>query len=219
MKQPDDPNTQPTPESGQPNATPGGRREIRDHEYRQRILSAARTLLTTQDLESVTMHQIAKESGVGQGTLYRRYPHIGDICSDLIKSTTQQFVGEMEERYGSLGPDDRGLAVLETCLRDFITFVDKHVSPLAMISSMHAADKRHHTILQKPFFVRLHGLIVPLLERAVAQGDIEPLDVTLTANIILLSLMPEPYLFHKNNLGYTKESFIDGICRLFVKGL
>ncbi|WP_164716776.1 TetR/AcrR family transcriptional regulator [Paenibacillus whitsoniae] len=218
MKQPDDPNSQLTPEPGQPTATPGGRREIRDYEYRQRILSAARTLLTTQDVDSVTMHQIAKESGVGQGTLYRRYTHMGDICSDLIKSTTQQFVGTLEERYGSPAPDARGLAILESCIRDLIAFVDTHVSLLAWISSMHA-DKRQYNILQKPFFVRLHRILVPLLERAVAQDDIEPLDVTLTANIILITLMPESYLFHKNNLGYTKDSFTEGICRLFVKGL
>ncbi len=121
--------------------SPSSRRGERDTEYRRRILSAARTLLETNDIESVTMHQIAKESGVGQGTLYRRYTHIGDVCSDLIKSTTTRFIDMLEEKYTKVDPVGPGLAQLSACIHDVIDFVDENVTLLSVISSMHA-DKR-----------------------------------------------------------------------------
>ncbi|CAN7471513.1 TetR/AcrR family transcriptional regulator [Paenibacillus sp. LjRoot56] len=197
---------------------PSSRRGERDTEYRRRILSAARTLLETNEIESVTMHQIAKESGVGQGTLYRRYTHIGDVCSDLIKSTTNRFIDMMEEKYRIAGPVESGLAQLSACIHDVIDFVDENVSLLSVISSMHA-DKRNYSIHKKPFFVRLHNILAPLIQYAIQTGEIEDIDVTLTINTLLISLFPEQYTYHRDVLGYTKQQFTEGICRLFVKGI
>ncbi|CAN7420018.1 TetR/AcrR family transcriptional regulator [Paenibacillus sp. LjRoot153] len=198
--------------------SPSSRRGERDTEYRRRILSAARTLLETNDIESVTMHQIAKESGVGQGTLYRRYTHIGDVCSDLIKSTTTRFIDMLEEKYTKVDPVGPGLAQLSACIHDVIDFVDENVTLLSVISSMHA-DKRSISIHKKPFFVRLRNILAPLIQHAIENGEIEDIDVTLTVNTLLISLFPEQYLYHKDVLGYTKQQFTDGICRLFVKGI
>lgn len=217
MKQPDDHNLvfcEPVKEA----VPPSSRRGERDTEYRRRILAAARTLLETNDIESVTMHQIAKESGVGQGTLYRRYTHIGDVCSDLIKSTTTRFIETLEEKYAASTPVGTGLEQLSACIHDVIHFVDENVALLSIISSMHA-DKRSVRILKKPFFVRLHNILAPLIQHAVQNGEIKDIDVTLTVNTILISIFPEQYLYHKEVLGYTKQQFTEGICRLFVKGI
>ncbi|MDR6551166.1 TetR/AcrR family transcriptional regulator [Paenibacillus qinlingensis] len=194
------------------------RRGERDTEYRRRILSAARSLLETNDIDHVTMHQIAKESGVGQGTLYRRYTHIGDVCSDLIKSTTTRFIDSLEAKYTLTASTESGMAQVSACIHDVIDFVDENVTLLSVISSMHA-DKRSVSIHKKPFFIRLNNILAPLLHHAVQQGEIAAIDVTLTVNTILISLFPEQYLYHKDVLGYTKEEFTDGICRLFVKGI
>ncbi|OCT15605.1 hypothetical protein A8709_16190 [Paenibacillus pectinilyticus] len=218
MKHPDDHNftfCEPDKES----TPPSGRREERDSEYRRRILSAAQSLLETNDIESVTMHQIAKESGVGQGTLYRRYTHIGDVCSDLIKSTTMQFIDKLEAKYAAgSSEEESGMKRLSACIHEVIDFVDVNVSLLSVISSMHA-DKRGFSIHKKPFFVRLRNILVPLLNHAIQHGEIEDIDVTLTVNTILISVFPEQYLYHKDVLGYSKAKFTDGICRLFVKGI
>ncbi|OAS19039.1 TetR/AcrR family transcriptional regulator [Paenibacillus oryzisoli] len=198
--------------------TPSSRRGERDTEYRRRILSAARMLLETNDIESVTMHQIAKESGVGQGTLYRRYTHIGDVCSDLIKSTTNRFIDMIEDKYTNMHPIGSGLDQLSACIHDVIDFVDENVALLSIISSMHG-EKRHYTIHKKPFFVRLRNILAPLIQHAIQNNEIKDLDVTLTVNTLLISLFPEQYLYHKDTLGYTKQQYTEGICRLFVKGI
>ncbi|MDR6882032.1 TetR/AcrR family transcriptional regulator [Bacillus sp. 3255] len=194
-----------------------GRREERDSEYRRRILTSARALFQTHPIENVTMHQIAKEAGVGQGTLYRRYAHIGDVCSDLLRSSTTQFLNSMEADLSAPMPGVSPLQQLRLAIVRIIDFVEEKAPLLATVVSMHT-DKRSFSLYKKPFFLRLHHLIAPLLARAIEQGEMEPLDVTLTANTILASVVPDHYLYHIEVLGYTKEQFIDGICRLFVKG-
>ncbi|NOV04627.1 TetR/AcrR family transcriptional regulator [Paenibacillus planticolens] len=195
-----------------------GRREERDSEYRQRILSSARTLFKTHNIENVTMHQIAKEAGVGQGTLYRRYAHIGDVCSDLMRSTTTQFLAALEAELAEPKPDVTAMKQLSDFIYQMIDFVDDKASLLATIVSMHT-DKRSFSLHKKPLFVRLRSLLAPLLNLAVEQGEIQPIDVTLTVNTILTSLIPDNYLYHREVLGYTKEQFAEGICRIFVKGI
>ncbi|WNR46242.1 TetR/AcrR family transcriptional regulator [Paenibacillus roseipurpureus] len=197
---------------------PMGRREERDTEYRRRILSAAKTLLATHAIDSVTMHQIAKESGVGQGILYRRYTHIGDVCSDLFKSTMVRFIESMEIKYSANTLPGTGLEKLSACIHDAIDFIDANVSLLSVISTMHL-EKHRYIIYKKPIFIRLHNLIVPLFEQAIQQGEMKEMDVTLATNTLLISLFPDQYLYHKDVLGYSKQQYTEGICQLFLKGV
>ncbi|MEC0229417.1 TetR/AcrR family transcriptional regulator [Paenibacillus alba] len=195
-----------------------GRREEKDSEYRRRILTTARNLFQTHAIETVTMHQIAKEAGVGQGTLYRRYAHIGEVCSDLLRSTTSQFIESLERSLTDPAPEIKAMSQVSNSIKLIIDFIDDKASLLSSVN-MTYNDKGSFYLHKKPIFIRLHNILAPLMERAVQQGEIQPLDVTLTVNTILGSLMPDQYMYHREILGYTKEQFIEGICRLFVKGI
>lgn len=197
---------------------PCGRREERDSEYRRRILTSARSLFETNQIESVTMHQIAKESGVGQGTLYRRYAHIGEVCSDLLRSTIAQFLASLEDTLADPGPEATAMNQLSDTIIRIIDFVDDKADLLSVINTMYT-EKRSFYLHKKPIYIRLHNIVAPLVTRAVQQGEIGQIDVTLTVNTILASLTPEQYLYHREILGYSKQQFVEGICRLFVKGI
>lgn len=195
-----------------------GRREERDSEYRRRILTTARDLFEKNKIETVTMHQIAKESGVGQGTLYRRYAHVGEVCSDLLGSTTAQFLTSLEEGLVDPTTEVTAMSQLSNTIIRIIEFIDDKATLLSAVNTMYT-DKRSFYLHKKPIFVRLNSLLASLITRAVQQGEIEPIDVTLTANTLLASLSPEQYLYHREILGYSKQQFAEGICRLFVKGI
>src|SRR6266571_7474662 len=62
-------------------------------EHRQRIMEVARRLFAEHGVEAVSMHQIARAAGIGQGTLYRRYAHKGALCMDLLQQR-QERLGE-----------------------------------------------------------------------------------------------------------------------------
>src|SRR6058998_4428676 len=74
------------------------RHERRDAtEHRQRILEVAQRLFAEQGVDAVSMHQIAMAAGIGQGTLYRRYAHKGELCMDLLRERHESFAQEVAE--------------------------------------------------------------------------------------------------------------------------
>ena len=65
--------------------TEEGRGERRDPaENRRRVLEVARDLFAERGVDHVSMHEIARAAGIGQGTLYRRYAHKGLVCMALL---------------------------------------------------------------------------------------------------------------------------------------
>jgi len=199
-------------------ATPASRREERDTEYRRRILATASELFEKRGIECVTMYQIAQEAGVGQGTLYRRYTHLGEVCSDLMHTTIDTFLQSLEESLADVEPGTPAMRQLGDVVNRIVDFIDEKASLLHTIHSMYA-EKKSYSIYQKPIFRRLHDMLHPLLVRAVEQGEIRDIDMTLTINTLLVALSPNQYMYHRDVLGYDKKWFLQGICRLFVEGL
>ncbi|RKN66074.1 TetR/AcrR family transcriptional regulator [Paenibacillus ginsengarvi] len=215
-------NEEPQQPQGSKPATPtsaaASRREERDNEYRQRILATATELFQKQGIDCVTMYQLAQEAGVGQGTLYRRYTHLGEVCSDLLHTTFESFLQELEDSVAATAPEVPAMQQLAGMIERSIDFIDQKASLLNTIHSMYT-EKKSYIIHEKPIFRRLHELIRPLLVRAVEQGEIRDIDITLTINTLLVALTPNQYLYHRDVLGYDKIRFRQGICRLFVEGL
>lgn len=205
------------PAAIEPNAS-GSRREERDSEYRRRILATASELFEKQGVNCVTMYQIAQEAGVGQGTLYRRYAHLGEVCSDLLRTTGEALLQSLEAKLAAAEPGTPALALLSDTLLRIIDFIDQKAPLLYSIHSMYI-EKKSHSFHDKPIFKRLHNLLHPLIVRAVEQGEIRDIDATLTVNTILAAVSPNQYMFHREVLGYSKERFASGMCRLFVDGL
>ena len=58
-------------------------------ENRKLILKEAGALFEKFGVDAVSMHQIAKSAGIGQGTLYRRYSHKGELCMDMELTALQ----------------------------------------------------------------------------------------------------------------------------------
>ncbi|GAA3402353.1 TetR/AcrR family transcriptional regulator [Paenibacillus hodogayensis] len=216
MKQPND--EQDTLPDTKESAAPGSRREERDTEYRRRILATASDLIERRGTECVTMYQIAQEAGVGQGTLYRRYAHLGEVCSDLMQTTVDTFLQSLGESVAEADPSTPAMRQLSDIISLSIDFIDQKASLLHTIHSMYV-EKKSHTIYQKPFFRTMHDLLQPLLARAVEQGEIRDIDIPLTVNTLLVAVSPNQYLYHRDVLGYDKKRFMEGICRIFVKGL
>ncbi|MCD1261169.1 TetR/AcrR family transcriptional regulator [Paenibacillus athensensis] len=198
--------------------TPCSRREERDWQYRRCILDTALRLFAEHGIENVNMYQIAQEAGVGQGTLYRRYAHIGEVCSDLLRTTSEQFMASLEAALAEEAPHAPAIERLANLIVRIVAFIDDKAPLLSAIYSQYNGKKKMH-LHDKPIFVKLHHFAATLMNEAIAAGDIRPVDVKLTVNTLLAALSPEQYMYHREVLGYDKERFAEGICRLFVRGL
>lgn len=197
-----------------------GDKDKPDDAYRSRILAAAGRLFEVSGIDSVNMYQIAQEAGIGQGTLYRRYAHMGEICSDLLHSDTERFIAEMESCESGNGDASASpLYRLERMIERIIDYIDDHAELLSAINSMYAG-KKSFLPNKRPIASRLHKLLSTPLEQALEQGEaVDGLDATQTANLLLAALAPEQFLYHRDTLGYGKERYFEGIRRLFIDGV
>ena len=89
--------------------TEAHRRDVRDA-----ILDAAATLVAEHGLRSVTMSQVAEETGIGRATLYKYFPSVDAILFAWHERQIErhlEFLAEVRDRFRD--PAERLEAVLE----------------------------------------------------------------------------------------------------------
>ena len=192
------------------------RRERRDaQENRRHILAVAKQLFDTKGVDSTSMHEIALTAGVGQGTLYRHFPHKGDLCHALIRDDIAAF----EERVGArladvqIPPLDR----LQFLLVERVRITESHLRLFpAMEDSWREARRRERVPSRGRFDEWMHARIVSLLSEAIAWGDVAPVDTAFTADAMLAAVAPGLYSYQRQQGGYSMERIIAGLLDLFV---
>lgn len=185
-------------------------------ERRRRVLDAARVLFDERGVEAVSMYEIGREAGVGQGTLYRRYEHKGTLCTALLYDSAVRFSEEVRDHLEK----DRGpaLAQLEYLLVRLAGFNEENGPLLGAIRDA-AGGGRRPEVYRNPFYIWLAETVAALLERAVGEGEIPPLDVEYAAGAILAPLNIDLYLFQRHELGMQPERITTALGSLVLDGL
>lgn len=133
------------------------RRAVRDA-----ILNTAAALVAEYGLASVTMSQIAEQTGIGRATLYKYFP---DVESILVAWHERQVAGHLdhlsEVRDQAGDPVER----LESVLEAFALIShEHHATELAAL--LHRGEHIDHAQQQ------LRGFVRDLLAEGAAAGDI-----------------------------------------------
>jgi AcrR family transcriptional regulator len=193
------------------------RKERKDAaEHRRLILQKAQTLFTEHGVDGVTMHQIAKSAGIGQGTLYRRYAHKGELCLDLMQENSQRLCDEIKSyvEYNKALPINERLAmIIQICL----DFVDKHSSWLASIQAP-TCEGRKSLMYQSAVYQTLHSVFQELLSDTTSLNDSRK-DPAFVADMILASMTPELFLFMQRDRGYSKEEIKHRLVSTYIDPL
>ncbi len=197
-------------------AAPVERRDAAEH--RQHILDAARRLVAERGVDGVSMQQIARAAGVGQGTLYRRYAHKGALCMALLTENVARAQEDVRTYLGSCGPSTPARAQLEYVLSRHVAFNEEN-APL--LSAVFEAACGHHRAAHydNPFYTVMRQTVETLLERAVARGETPPCDTAFRADAILASLAIDLYIHQRAERGFTPERIMAAIRQLYIDGL
>ncbi len=156
------------------------RHERRDAaEHRQRILEVARHLFAEQGVEAVSMHQIARAAGIGQGTLYRRYANKGELCMDLLLEHYERFAEEIAALLAKASTSP-ALERLESVLAKLVLFLEEQGTMGGPVAGTERRDgpcnesdlSRHIPYQRSPWYLWLHELFAGLLTEAerILQG-------------------------------------------------
>lgn len=185
-------------------------------ESRRRVLGVARELFSERGVDSVSMHEIGRAAGVGQGTLYRRYPHKGALCLALLSES----IGGLHER--AVGREEAGGPALEQLvglLEDIAVFNEENAPLLGGIRDS-AGGERRAEMYRNPFFGWLRATVVALLGRAVEEGEASPvLDVEGVAGAVLAPLNVDLYMYQREELGMERDRILAATRGLILDGL
>lgn len=189
------------------------RRDAREN--RRRLLSVARDLFGERGVDEVSMHEVGRVAGVGQGTLYRHFEHKGALCSALLAEEIEGFVGEMRRRTGGRGP---ALGRLKWFLGRVARFNEENGALLGAIRDASAGGRRVE-LYGNPFYEGLRDTVFGLLDEADGGGEIPPdLDTECLADTLLAALNIDLYLYQRHQLGMERDRIV-GALRSLLEGL
>lgn len=193
------------------------RKERRDYQENRRIiLQSAQELFDAHGVDNVSMRQIAQLAGVGQGTLYRRYAHKGELCLDIMKESMCRICDDIQS-YLYEAKEQSIHHKLEKVIEFMLNFVEKQSQMLSAIKS--PGCEQNSIIYSTPLYKSIHAIICGLLEEALReQGRTIP-DPTYTADAIIAMLAPQLYLFHRNDREYSMDEIRANISRIFLDPL
>ncbi len=203
------------------------RSERRDaSEHRRRILEVARHLFAMHGVDFVSMHQIARAAGVGQGTLYRRYTNKGELCVDLLREQHERFIQEIATQLTTKATSP-ALEKLDSVLTHIITILEEQGALLgpANIPDMRGSQceetsaSRRFSFQDTPLYRWLYSLVAGLLTEAVQREELVELDVPYTADAILATFHPMFYRFQRFERGFSSERILQGVRRIYVEGI
>ncbi|SEN74254.1 TetR/AcrR family transcriptional regulator [Paenibacillus sp. OV219] len=181
---------------------------------RELILDTASQLFQEHGIDSVSMHQIAKAAGVGQGTLYRRYSSKAELCLDLFTERFGRFAGDMKSEFTPAlkQPVREKLAHFLACWIDFVGTELQWFN--AIKPDAWCIDDNINVFQSEPFSFVI-GSIKQLLDEAVANGEIRSLDAEFAAFQIATSMSPIAFAYFTEERGQSAEQLKEQYLRYY----
>jgi AcrR family transcriptional regulator len=201
------------------------RHERRDAaEHRQRILEVAQRLFAERGVDAVSMHQIALAAGIGQGTLYRRYRHKGELCMDLMREHHERFAEDITALFAQTETAPTlqrlyGVLIkMVALLEEQVTFLGPIGGTMMRDAQCNEADSsRRFSSQQSPWYLWLHGLLVGLLTEAIECGELVAFDVPFIVDTMMAVLNPPFYRFQRLERGFSQERILQGLRRIYTQ--
>jgi AcrR family transcriptional regulator len=145
---------------------PAGRKPRADAaRNRERILEVAKEAFTLHGA-GASLDDIARQSGVGSGTLYRHFPTRDALIEAVYRSEVEKLA-ESEQRLASTMPP------LEALRAWMLLFIDHVAGKLLIIPAMNTVAGGSMRLIEGSRSV-IHAAFIRAVERAIASGELRP---------------------------------------------
>ncbi|MBO7744830.1 TetR/AcrR family transcriptional regulator [Paenibacillus sp. MWE-103] len=185
--------------------------------HRELILDTASQLFLEHGVEGVSMHQIAKSAGVGQGTLYRRYSSKAELCLELMADSFRRFKGEIGQYFEQAA----GAPVRERLagfLDRILGYIEREIDWLNAIKPSAWCQEDQTNVYQAEPFVYVVDTLKALLDEAADKGEAPAGDAEFAAFTIAASFNPSNFYYLIKDRGLSIEEikakyirFYDGL--------
>lgn len=151
---------------------------------RVRVLAAARRIVAAEGVTGITMDRVATESGVGKGTVFRRFGSRAGLLQALLDDVEREFQGRFLSGPPPLGPGAPPLERLVAFGRERIAILSTQDELLRAS----ATPTENHYAVPARRVVALH--VATLLRQAEVAGDVPVLAFELLA--VLEAILTAP---------------------------
>ena len=190
---------------------PSGREGERSDAARNRslILKTARALFEERGVTCVTMEEIARASGVGKGTLYRRFPHKGFLCQALLDEPTRHLQEQTLEVLRE--PGMTAVGKLHVFLDRLVGFTAENLDLLyGGNEPLCGADRLER--FSHPAYDWVRSTVLGLLRAAVNERDVDGgLDLEYLATALLAPLDVDLFYYQHRVQGLSAERISGGV--------
>jgi AcrR family transcriptional regulator len=174
---------------------------------RELLIETAQRLFAENDVEKVSMSDIAKAAGVGKGTLYRHFPQGKlELCHTLLDQEQRELQERVLERMRE-HPDP--LANLRWFLREVVLFVERS-EPLLIAGVEPGMTLNHPAHLWWRQTIR--GLLA-----AHFRTRKEQIDLDYATDLIYVMLDVAIIRFQRQVRGYEVSRIVDGLLMVVDK--
>ncbi len=189
---------------------PSGRGERRDAARNRRvILDTARALFAERGVTCVTMEEVARSSGVGKGTLYRRFPNKGYLCQALLDEPTRRLQQETLESLRE--SNTSALEKLDAFLGSLVDFTAENLDLLyGGHEPLCGADRLER--FSHPAYDWRRSTVLGLLRTAVREGDVDSeMDLEYLASALLAPLDVDFFYYQHRVQGLSVQRISRGV--------
>lgn len=176
---------------------------------RRRILAAAEQLFAQRGVAAVSMAEIARTAGVGQGTLYRNFANKGELCLALLDTQMADFQNRVLEALREMAY--QGKPWLEQAgwfLEALVLFNAQHIPLLFEAQREIAAGGG---LLGSPLQWQ-RVTVSALLGRAARSGELKAgLDLPVAADLLLAFAHPPVFHFLTVHAQYAPQQIISAL--------
>ncbi|HEU4407159.1 MAG TPA: TetR/AcrR family transcriptional regulator, partial [Polyangiaceae bacterium] len=186
-------------------------------ERRQAILAAAKRLLVHYGPSKTTIADIAREAGVGVGTVYLEFPSKDAIFAELASDRHRAVLEAMRRAWHEAGPDEvRAFgAMLEARTEAFLRLADEGAHACDLVFCRTTATKR----VSERYLAEEHALLCDFLEGAARRGVFDLDSPARSASLLqraYVSFTP-PYLYEQPRGDL--QGLLRGMHTLLLEGL
>lgn len=139
---------------------------------RERILEVAKQAFTRSGADT-SLDDIAKEAGVGPGTLYRHFPTREELLKAVYRTEVENLAAA-EQKFAETMPP------IEALRAWLLLFVDAVATKQIIAPALNAMVGDHKKVFEASY-AQIHEAIRALVKRAVQSGDVrkdlDPMDL------------------------------------------
>jgi AcrR family transcriptional regulator len=139
---------------------------------RERILKVAKVAFTRAGAE-ISLDEVAKQSGVGPGTLYRHFPTRDALLEAVYQSEVARLAAAQKELSATLAP----VEALQAWMLLFVDYIATKEIIAPALNSLIGGRSKLFESSGTQITTAIHSLVQRAIESGDIRPDIEPLDL------------------------------------------